>query len=374
MINRERLVETFMELVQIDSETKHEGHFQAYLIARFRALGLEVLEDDSMAKTGFGANNLLCRLPATTDADAIFFSCHMDTVTPGVGIKPQMKDGVIYSDGTTILAADDKAGIAIMIETIQQVKEQNTPHGTLEFVISVGEESGLIGIKAFDMSLMQADYGFVLDTGGPVGSITVGSPTHAGLEINIHGAAAHAGIEPEKGISALEIAAKAISQMKLGRIDFETTANIGIIEGGTATNIVMENVRMRAEVRSISSESYEAQIKHMKELFEKTTAEMGGAITIKVDKMYGGFRFNDETYVVQVATKALAAIGLKANYEVSGGGSDASIFNERGKETTNLSIGYEKIHTVHEYIPIHELKKGAELAYEIVKQVGTAVD
>ncbi|MBC2365610.1 M20/M25/M40 family metallo-hydrolase [Listeria booriae] len=374
MINRERLVETFMELVQIDSETKHEGHFQAYLIARFKALGLEVLEDDSMAKTGFGANNLLCRLPATTDADAIFFSCHMDTVTPGVGIKPQIKDGVIYSDGTTILAADDKAGIAIMIETIQQVKEQNTPHGTLEFVISVGEESGLIGIKAFDMSLMQADYGFVLDTGGPVGSITVGSPTHAGLEINIHGAAAHAGIEPEKGISALEIAAKAISQMKLGRIDFETTANIGIIEGGTATNIVMENVRMRAEVRSISSESYEAQIKHMKELFEKTTAEMGGAITIKVDKMYGGFRFNDETHVVQVATKALAAIGLKANHEVSGGGSDASIFNEQGKETTNLSIGYEKIHTVHEYIPIHELEKGAELAYEIVKQVGTAAD
>ncbi|MBC2263796.1 M20/M25/M40 family metallo-hydrolase [Listeria booriae] len=369
MINRERLVETFMELVQIDSETKHEGHFQAYLIARFRALGLEVLEDDSMVKTGFGANNLLCRLPATTNADAIFFSCHMDTVTPGVGIKPQIKDGVIYSDGTTILAADDKAGIAIMIETIQQVKEQNTPHGTLEFVISVGEESGLIGIKAFDMSLMQADYGFVLDTGGPVGSITVGSPTHAGLEINIHGAAAHAGIEPEKGISALEIAAKAISQMKLGRIDFETTANIGIIEGGTATNIVMENVRMRAEVRSISSESYEAQIKHMKELFEKTTAEMGGAITIKVDKMYDGFRFNDETHVVQVATKALAAIGLTANHEVSGGGSDASIFNEQGKETTNLSIGYEKIHTVHEYIPIHELEKGAELAYEIVKQV-----
>ncbi|MBC1812951.1 M20/M25/M40 family metallo-hydrolase [Listeria booriae] len=374
MINRERLVETFMELVQIDSETKHEGHFQAYLIARFRALGLEVLEDDSMAKTGFGANNLLCRLPATIDADAIFFSCHMDTVTPGVGIKPQIKDGVIYSDGTTILAADDKAGIAIMIETIQQVKEQNTPHGTLEFVISVGEESGLIGIKAFDMSLMHADYGFVLDTGGPVGSITVGSPTHAGLEINIHGAAAHAGIEPEKGISALEIAAKAISQMKLGRIDFETTANIGIIEGGTATNIVMENVRMRAEVRSISSESYEAQIKHMKELFEKTTAEMGGAITITVDKMYGGFRFNDETHVVQVATKALAAIGLTANHEVSGGGSDASIFNEQGKETTNLSIGYEKIHTVHEYIPIHELEKGAELAYEIVKQVGTTAD
>ncbi|MBC2258744.1 M20/M25/M40 family metallo-hydrolase [Listeria booriae] len=374
MINRERLVETFMELVQIDSETKHEGHFQAYLIARFRALGLEVLEDDSMAKTGFGANNLLCRLPATTDADAIFFSCHMDTVTPGVGIKPQIKDGVIYSDGTTILAADDKAGIAIMIETIQQVKEQSTPHSTLEFVISVGEESGLIGIKAFDMSLMQADYGFVLDTGGPVGSITVGSPTHAGLEINIHGAAAHAGIEPEKGISALEIAAKAISQMKLGRIDFETTANIGIIEGGTATNIVMENVRMRAEVRSISSESYEAQIKHMKEVFEKTTAEMGGAITIKVDKMYGGFRFNDETHVVQVATKALVAIDLKANHEVSGGGSDASIFNEQGKETTNLSIGYEKIHTVHEYIPIHELEKGAELAYEIVKQVGTAAD
>lgn len=369
MVNKKRLVETFIELVQIDSETKYEGKFQAFLKERFQSLGLEVEEDDTMSKTGFGANNLLCRLPATTDADAIFFSCHMDTVTPGVGIKPQIKEEIIYSDGTTILAADDKAGIAIMLETIQLIKESNTPHGTLEFVLSVGEESGLIGIKAFDMSKLTADYGFVLDTGGPVGSITVGSPTHAGLEIEIHGTAAHAGIEPEKGISALEIAAKAITSMKLGRIDFETTANIGTIEGGTATNIVMEHVRMVAEVRSINSESCEAQIKHMKDLFEKTTAEMGGTISIKVDIKYGGYHFDAETNVVKIATKAMATLGITAKHETSGGGSDANIFNEQGKETTNLSIGYEKIHTVHEYIPIHELEKAAAVAYEIVKHV-----
>ncbi|KGL41306.1 M20/M25/M40 family metallo-hydrolase [Listeria sp. SHR_NRA_18] len=371
MVNSKRLVDTFIELVQIDSETKHEGNFQAFLKTRFQSLGLEVKEDDTMSKTGFGANNLVCRLPATTDADAIFFSCHVDTVTPGVGIKSQIKDDIIYSDGTTILAADDKAGIAIMLETIQLIKENNTPHGTLEFVLSVGEESGLIGIKAFDMSALTANYGFVLDTGGPVGSITVGSPTHAGLEIEIHGTAAHSGIEPEKGISALEIAAKAISQMKLGRIDFETTANIGIIKGGTATNIVMEHVRMVAEVRSINSKSCETQIQHMKDLFEKTTADLGGAITIKVEMKYGGYHFDAETNVVKIATQAMATLGMTAKHETSGGGSDANIFNEQGKETTNLSIGYEKIHTVHEYIPIRELEKATALAYEIVKHVAS---
>ncbi|EUJ23683.1 M42 glutamyl aminopeptidase family protein [Listeria grandensis FSL F6-0971] len=371
MVNKSRLVDTFIELVKIDSETKHEGKFQKYLKERFQSLGLEVIEDDTMAETGFGANNLLCRLPGNVNADAIFFSCHMDTVTPGLGIKPEIREDIIYSDGTTILAADDKAGIAIMLETVALIQENNTPHGTLEFVLSVGEESGLIGIKAFDMRTLKASHGFVLDTGGPVGSITVGSPTHAGLEIQIDGTAAHAGIEPEKGISALEIAAKAISQMKLGRVDFETTANIGIIEGGTATNIVMEHVRMVAEVRSINSESCEAQIQHMKDLFEKTTAEMGGAITIKVDRKYSGFDFNADNTVVKIATEAMAKLGMTANHEVSGGGSDANIFNEQGKETTNLSIGYEKIHTVHEYIPIRELEKATALAYEIVKQVVT---
>ncbi|MBC1604736.1 M20/M25/M40 family metallo-hydrolase [Listeria rocourtiae] len=371
MVNSKRLVDTFIELVKIDSETKQEGNFQAFLKARFQSLNLKVTEDDTMTKTGFGANNLLCQLPATTEADAIFFSCHVDTVKPGMGIKPEIKDDIIYSDGTTILAADDKAGIAIMLETIQLIKENNTPHGKLEFVLSVGEESGLIGIKAFDMSMLTANYGFVLDTGGPVGSITVGSPTHAGLEIEIHGIAAHSGIEPEKGISALEIASKAISAMKLGRIDSETTANIGIIEGGTATNIVMEHVRMVAEVRSINSDSCEAQIQHMKDLFEKTTAEMGGAITIKVEMKYGGYHFNTETNVVQIATRALAELGMRANCEISGGGSDANIFNEQGKETTNLSIGYEKIHTVHEYIPIRELEKATALVYEIVKRVAS---
>ncbi|AQY49767.1 M42 glutamyl aminopeptidase family protein [Listeria weihenstephanensis FSL R9-0317] len=371
MVNSKRLVDTFIELVQIDSETGHEGKFQAYLKERFQALGLEVIEDNSMTETGFGANNLLCRLPATTDADAMFFSCHMDTVTPGVGIKPQIKDDIIYSDGSTILGADDKAGIAAMIETIQLIAENNTPHGTLEFVISIGEESGLIGIKAFDMSLLEADYGFVLDTGGPVGSITIGTSTKARLEIVIDGIAAHAGVEPEKGVSALAIAVSAMSQMKLGRIDSETTANIGTIEGGTATNVVMEQVRLVAEVRSIQMESYEKQIQHMKDLFEKATTEMGGAITINVEKSYSGFHFDAETKVVKIATEAMENLGMEAKHEISGGGSDANVLNEHGKETTNLSIGYEKIHTIHEYIPIRELEKAAALAYEIIKQVAT---
>lgn len=276
LVNSTRVVDTFIELVKIDSESKNEGKFQAFLKRKFEALGLEVYEDNAKEITGYGANNLLCRLPGNKNVDPIFFCCHMDTVPPGVGIQPEIKDGIIYSDGSTILAADDKAGIAILIELIEVLQENNIPHGTLEFVFTVGEETGLVGAEAFDMELLQADYGFVLDTGGPVGAITVGSPTLYMMDVIVEGVTAHAGIEPEKGVSAIEIISKAIANMKLGRIDDETTANIGTVHGGTASNIVMDKVELVAEARSISADSAIKQVQHMQKLFEDTAFAMGG--------------------------------------------------------------------------------------------------
>ncbi|CCO12002.2 M20/M25/M40 family metallo-hydrolase [Carnobacterium maltaromaticum] len=366
----ERVVATFIELVKIDSESKNEGKFQAYLKTKFEKLGLDVYEDDTIAQTGLGANNLVCRLAGNTAADALFFSCHVDTVTPGVGIKPIIKEGAVYSDGTTILAADDKAGIAIMIELIEQLKENNEPHGTVEFVLSPGEEIGLVGASAFDVGVLEADYGFVLDNGGPVGSITVGSPTLYGIEVTIKGITAHAGLEPEKGVSAIEIAAKAIAKMKLGRLDADTTANIGTINGGTASNIVADEVKVFAEARSISHEACEAQVKHMTDLFIETAKELGGTATVVTDIKSVGYRFTKESKTVKLAAEAITKINRTPNYDISGGGSDANVFNAKGKETANLSIGYEKIHTVHEMIPIIELKKAVELAYQLVKDVG----
>lgn len=192
MINETRLVNEFLELVQIDSETGEEGEIARVLKEKFRSLGLTVEEDDAAAKTGHGANNLVATLEGTVDAPVIYFTCHMDTVKPGKGVKPVVKDGYVYSDGTTILGADDKAGLAAMLEAIRVLKEQNIAHGTVQFVITVGEESGLKGAKAFNPALLKAEYGFALDSNGPVGEIVTAAPAHARIDVVVIGKAAHA--------------------------------------------------------------------------------------------------------------------------------------------------------------------------------------
>lgn len=227
-----RLIQEFMELVQIDSVSYAEGPFQQDLIGRFQALGLTIDEDATKEMTGLGANNFVARLDGDTSIEPVFFSSHMDTVSPGQGIHPLERDGRIESDRTTILGADDKAGIAIMLELVKRLKEQQIRHGPIEFILTAGEEVGLLGAKAVDMSMLQAKFGYVLDNGGPVGGIITTSPSMYRLDIRLTGRAAHAGLEPEKGISAIEVAAQAISRMKLGRIDHETTANIGQVKGG----------------------------------------------------------------------------------------------------------------------------------------------
>ncbi|MDT1958314.1 M20/M25/M40 family metallo-hydrolase [Carnobacterium divergens] len=368
-MEKKRVVETFIELVKMDSESKKEGPFQAFLKGKFERLGLEVYEDQTKEQTGLGANNLLCRLAKTKhDGTSLLFSCHVDTVSPGVGIEPIIKDNILYSKGETILAADDKAGIAVMLELIQRIKEEAIPHGGLEFILSPGEEIGLVGANAFDCTLLESEIGFVLDNGA-VGSITVASPTLMGLDVEIKGKTAHAGLEPEKGVSAIEIAGIAIAKMKLGRLDEETTANIGTINGGVASNIVADEVKITAEARSISHEACVTQVEAMVAAFEDTAAAMGGSVTITQDTKSTGYRLTPEHTTVKLVAKALQKIGCQVNYDVSGGGSDANVFNSKGKEVANLSIGYEKIHTLDEYLPIDELEKAVELAVQLVKEV-----
>lgn len=305
MVNKQRLVEEFLELVQIDSETKYERNIANVLKAKFEALGLHVIEDDTTAQTGHGAGNLICTLPATKEGvDPIYFTSHMDTVVPGKGVKPSIQDGYIVTDGTTILGADDKAGLAAMFEAIRVLKEKQIAHGTIQFIITVGEESGLVGAKALDPSLIQAKFGYALDSDGKVGQIIVAAPTQAKLKVTVHGKTAHAGVAPERGVSAITIAAKAIAQMPLGRIDEETTANIGRFEGGTQTNIVCDRVDILAEARSLVPEKMEAQVAKMKEAFESVAEQMGGRADVHVEVMYPGFKFGDGDHVVEVAKRA----------------------------------------------------------------------
>lgn len=365
-MNTKRLVNEFVELVKIDSESKNEGLFQKDLKRKLEDLGLAVIEDETGKETGLGAGNIFAVLPGTMDADPIFFSCHSDTVAPGKDIKPQVKDEVIYSDGTTILGADDKAGIAAIIEVIKMLKESGLPHRTIELVFSVGEEIGLVGAAAFDTSRLNSKYGFALDGAGPVGSITIASPTLKRLEFNITGKSAHAGLEPEKGISAIEIAAQAIANMNLGRISNETTANVGTITGGTATNIVADQASFTAEARSIIDEAVDAQIEHMILTTKEAAKRLGGEVTHTEEQLTQGYYFADDTPSVQIANKAIKDIGRVPKTEVSGGGSDANIFNAAGIETVNLSIGYEQVHTLDEYIPIKELEATTDLVYRLV--------
>ncbi|MBM7604553.1 tripeptide aminopeptidase [Metabacillus crassostreae] len=370
MINKKRLLDEFLELVQVDSETKHEAAIAKVLKEKFSALGLDVVEDDTMSITGHGAGNLVCTLPATKDGiDTIYFTSHMDTVVPGNGIKPSVKDGYVFTDGTTILGADDKAGLAAMLEAIKTIKEQSIKHGKIEFVITVGEESGLVGAKALDPSLMTAKFGYALDSDGKVGTIIVAAPTQAKVRATIYGKTAHAGVAPEKGVSAITIAAKAISKMPLGRIDHETTANIGRFEGGTQTNIVCDLVHILAEARSLIPEKMEKQVAAMKEAFETVAAEMGGRAEVEVEVMYPGFKFADEDHVVEVAKRASANIGRTSELQTSGGGSDANVIAGNGIPTVNLAVGYEDIHTKNEKMPIEELEKTAELVVSIIQEV-----
>ncbi|MBB6455352.1 tripeptide aminopeptidase [Salirhabdus euzebyi] len=368
-VNQDRLVDEFLELIQVDSETKNEAKIAEVLKGKFSKLGLEIKEDNAKEQTGFGANNLICTLKGTKEGvDTIYFTSHMDTVVPGVGVKPSIKDGYIVTDGTTILGADDKAGLAAMLEAIRVIKEEKIQHGDIQFVITVGEESGLVGARALDASLITAKYGYAIDSDGRVGNIVVAAPTQAKINTIIKGKTAHAGVAPEKGVSAITIAAKAISKMPLGRIDKETTANIGRFEGGRATNIVCDHVEILAEARSLVPEKMEEQVAKMKKAFEETAEAMGGKAEVEVKIMYPGFKHQAGDEVVEVARKAAEKIGRKSELLQSGGGSDANVIAGFGIPTVNLSVGYEEIHTTSEKMPISELVKVAEFITAIVDE------
>ncbi|WP_139892460.1 M20/M25/M40 family metallo-hydrolase [Bacillus sp. D386] len=372
MINEERLLQEFLELVQIDSETKNEGQIAKILKDKFSLLGVDVYEDNAKELTGFGAGNLICTLPGTKEGvDTIYFTSHMDTVVPGNGVKPSIKDGYVVTDGTTILGADDKTGLSVMLEVIRVLKENNIEHGTIQFIITVGEESGLVGAKVLDRSLIKATYGFALDSDEAVGNIIVAAPTQAKVQAVIKGKTAHAGVAPEKGVSAITIAAKAIAKMPLGRIDEETTANIGRFEGGTQTNIVCDHVEILAEARSLIPEKMEAQVAKMKDAFETTAAEMGGTAEVEVTVMYPGFKYDHGDHVVEVAKKAAVKIGREPKLQHSGGGSDANVIAGHGIPTVNLAVGYEDIHTTSEKMPIAELNKLGEMVLAIIEEVAS---
>nr|WP_245203890.1 M20/M25/M40 family metallo-hydrolase [Ammoniphilus resinae] len=363
------MLQQFLQLVQIDSVTGAERQICDELIGQFQQLGFQVIEDQSAEKTGHAAGNIVATLPGNSSGPMIFFTSHMDTVTPGIGIKPRIEGEYVVSDGSTILGSDDKAGVAAILEGLRVISESKLPHSGIQVLITAGEESGLAGSKALDPGLLKAEYGFALDSSGKVGDIIVSAPFQAKMKVIVHGRAAHAGVNPEDGLNAIQVASRAIMRMPIGRIDQETTANIGKIEGGQATNIVCPRVEFLAEARSLVEEKLEQQLAKMQKAITITAEEFQTAIDVHVEKMYPGYKFSEDDLVTQKAMEAIKAIGRKPQLKSSGGGSDANAISGYGIPTVNLAIGYEEIHTTNERMPVEELYKAAELVVALSQAV-----
>ncbi|MDB5084500.1 MAG: peptidase [Bacilli bacterium] len=369
-VNRQRLIQEFMELVQIDSESKQERSMADRIRQTLEPLGVVFEEDDAGTKLGGSTGNLIGRLPGTIDKPAILFTCHMDTVAPGKGVKPIRLEDRITSDGTTVLGSDDKAGVTALIEMVRVIKEQQLDHGPLVLLFTICEEIGLMGSRSLDPSVVEGiAYGFAFDSNGPIGDIVTQAPAQNRIEVVVHGKKAHAGVNPEAGISAIQVAAHAISKMKLGRVDNETTANIGIIGGGVppATNIVIDRVEVVAEARSSNLNKLEEQTVHMRECFEQTAADFHTKADIQVFQMYSSISFPDDAEIVSIAKRAVTTIGRTPRTFRTGGGSDANVLNGLGLPTLNLAVGYENIHTVEEFIRLDDLYLGVKLIVAVTQ-------
>lgn len=359
MINRDRLVSTFLELVRIDSPSGQEEEIARHLTAELRSLGLTVERDTT--------RNIIARL--AEEGQPILLNAHMDTVQPGRGVKPVIEDGIIKSDGSTILGADDKSGVAVILEVLRVLVEQDLAHPPLEVALTVSEEKGLKGAKGLDLTRLRAQEGLVLDSGGEIGTIVVSAPSQDKIRAVVHGKAAHAGVEPEKGINAIVVAAEAIAAMPLGRIDEETTANIGRIQGGTATNIVPDQAEIEGEARSRDERKLEAQVQAMTEALKRAANRHGATVEIDVQRSYSTFKLSEEDGIVRRAVAAARTLGLTSALVPSGGGSDANIFNAAGITTINISAGMEKVHTKEEQVAVADMVKCAEFLLAILEGI-----
>lgn len=368
MINAERVKRTFLDLLEINSPSRQERGVADYVKARLVSLGLDVIEDDAGEKIGGNAGNVIAFLPGTKpDATPIFLSAHMDTVEPTDKLKLIIEDDTIRTDGSTILGGDDKAGITAIIEGLAAAIEQALPTGDVQIIFSISEEQGLRGAKELDHSQIRAKMGYVFDTGKPAAALMVSAPTHTRISAQIKGKAAHAGVEPEKGVSAIVAASKAISKMKLGRIDSETTANIGRIEGGKARNIVPDTVKINAEARSRNNEKLEAQVKHMVEVFEREAADMGATASVDVLTQYHTYRWTPEDDIVKLAMSACDKIGAEHIFLDGGGGSDANVYNTAGIPAMVIGTAYTDPHATSEQASVKELVKAAEFVKALIQ-------
>ncbi len=372
-INRSRLADTFMSLASIDSVSRHEARMADEIRGILSPLAEEIFTDTAGQAVGSDSNNLVIKISGNRDVPPLLLNAHMDTVEPGIGVRPRLKDGIFTSDGTTVLGADDKSAIAIIIETVRMLKENNLPHGPLEIVITICEEIGLLGAKHLDFNLISATYGYALDTADTEG-IVIRAPGANRFEVVVHGKAAHAGADPENGINAILLASQAVAGLPLGRIDAETTCNIGTMEARGATNIVPNRVRLSGEVRSHDAAKLAEITRRIKAAFETVVENFRKEnatgdlprVEFHVENDFHRTAIPEDHPVVALAETAAARLGRPMRCRQSGGGSDANVFFQNGLMVGVLGTGMRDIHTVRESIALADMEKTVALLLEII--------
>ncbi len=368
---REQLHADFAALCAISSPSRDERACADWLITRLSEIGLTCEEDDAGPRIGANAGNLFARIPGR-GGSSLMLCAHMDTVPPTAPLEPVMVDGGWENLGEGILGADNKAAVAVMLGVARRLQRLGTPEVGLELVFSVSEETGLHGAKVFDVARLQSPFGYVFDHATPIGEIVTASPTHHRILAEVRGRAAHAGLEPELGRSAIAVAARAIGQMQLGRLDPETTANVGTIAGGTAGNVVAERCRIEAEVRSVEERRAEQLVTEMIDTLQDAADGGECDLDITVERMFRGYRVPTRGAPVALAERALTACGYTPRHITTGGGSDANAFEVAGFSCVNLANGTERAHQPTERVSVDALEGMLEVAIALHAGVASA--
>ena len=375
MINKERLAETFKSLVMIDSISRQEARISEAICRVLAPLNPEIQIDGAARNTGSDTGNLIARIAGKRNTPPLMLNAHMDTVQPGNGVVPEFTDGVFTSKGDTILGADDKSAIAIIIESLLVIHENNLDHGPIELVFTICEEIGLLGAKNLDFSLITAPFGYALDT-SDTDVIITRAPAANQFEINLHGKDAHAGADPENGINAIHLASQAIAGLSLGRIDAETTCNIGVIQAQGATNIVPKHVLLKGEARSHDEGKLQQVTETIVSAFDRVVTDYRNQhqltdlpkLDISIQKEFSRTHIPDDHPVVLLAQAAAAGLGRHLTLKRTGGGSDANIFFENGIITGVIGTGMTDIHSTRESIRLDDMVKSIELLVEIIQR------
>jgi tripeptide aminopeptidase len=360
------VLDLFLELAAVASPSGEERAVADRVLGYLRDLGLTADEDETGPAVGSTMGNIYVSLPPTADGEPFFLCAHLDTVPPVDAIEPVVEDGIVRNRNAAILGGDNKAAVAAMLDSARRVLAESRPHAGIELLFTSKEEVGLLGAFGFDHSRLRARTGYVYDQAEPIGGIVLGAPSAVRFDVTFHGRAAHAGMFPEEGRSAIVAAARAIAEMKLGRIDDETTANIGTIQGGTAGNIIPEHCTLIGEARSQSESKLADQVQSMQDALTFAAGVAECEVETNLQRTYTGYRFARDDQAVRLAAHALTRCGFEPRYGLSGGAADANVFNERGLQCVNLANGMAEIHTPDEHIAVADVEAMVEVTLALV--------